>query len=218
MMNLTIAVVAKECLPGRVKTRLTPPLTPGGAALLAQLSLSMTLESVRSFPARRRLLVMDGKPRDCDAAGFTVQEQVPGSLDTRLAAIFDSVRGPLLLVGMDTPQLSTEHLEPLFLDWATDSPRHGAWFGPAYDGGFWALAMLRPRGELIRGVEMSTGSTGAKQLGRLHAAGQRTGVLPRLRDMDSFGDAMDIAADLPGTEFAAAVQASAVEFAVGRPS
>ena len=52
-MDLTVAVIAKECVPGRVKTRLSPPLTPERAAALAQLSLSRTLDSVRSLPARR---------------------------------------------------------------------------------------------------------------------------------------------------------------------
>ena len=71
-MDLTVAVIAKECVPGRVKTRLSPPLTPEQAAALAQLSLSRTLYSVRSLPARRRLLVMDGAPTARDATKFTV--------------------------------------------------------------------------------------------------------------------------------------------------
>jgi glycosyltransferase A (GT-A) superfamily protein (DUF2064 family) len=215
-MNLTVAVVAKECLPGRVKTRLTPPLTSAEAAHLAQLSLSMTLETVRRLPARRRLLVMDGRPAARDAEEFDVVPQVPGSLDERLAAIFDSVSGPLLLVGMDTPQLSHEVLNPLFLDWASAAPRHGAWLGPAIDGGFWALAVREPRGDLIRGVPMSTKTTGTVQHSRLSAAGLGPGLLSPLRDMDRFQDAVDIARCLSGTAFATAVEASAARLQAGR--
>ncbi len=71
-VDLTVAVIAKECLPGRVKTRLSPPLSPEGAAALAQLSLSRTLDTVRLLPARNRVLVMDGTPKAADAEGFTV--------------------------------------------------------------------------------------------------------------------------------------------------
>ncbi|MEO5778237.1 MULTISPECIES: DUF2064 domain-containing protein [Arthrobacter] len=207
--ELTVAVIAKECLPGRVKTRLTPPLSPETAAALAQLSLSRTLGTVRSLPARHRLLVMDGTPAPRDAAQFTVVPQAAGGLDERLAAICDAVTGPLLILGMDTPQVSPAHLSALFEDWSADTPRHGAWLGPATDGGFWALALRRPDGALLRGIPMSTNTTGAAQHARLAGAGLEVGVLPELRDMDHFSDAVQIAAAIPGTDFARAVTAAA---------
>ena len=214
-MDLTVAVIAKECVPGRVKTRLSPPLPPEGAAQLAQLSLSRTLDTVRNLPAGRRLLVMDGTPLARDATHFTVIQQVSGGLDERLAAICDAVSGPLLIIGMDTPQFSRDHLAPLLDDWSTAQARHEAWIGPATDGGFWALALRRPDGNLIRGVPMSTTSTGARQLTRLAAAGLNVGMLPELRDMDHFSDALQIAAEIPGSAFAGAVAQTAAR--VQRP-
>lgn len=208
-MDLTVAVIAKECVPGRVKTRLSPPLTPEQAAALAQLSLTRTLDAVRLLPARDRLLVMDGTPGARDAEGFTVVPQASGDLDERLAAICDAVTGPLLIIGMDTPQFSVGHVAPLLHDWSTPAPFHQAWMGPATDGGFWALALRRPDGTLIRGVPMSTGTTGAGQLARLTAAGLAVGMLPELRDMDHFSDALQIAAGIPGSEFACAVAETA---------
>ncbi len=207
--GLTVAVIAKECVPGKVKTRLTPPLSPESAAQLAQLSLTRTLDTVRALPVRHRLLVMDGTPAPADADGFAVVPQAGGGLDQRLAAICDAVPGPLLIIGMDTPQFSAADLAGVFGDWATHQPQHGAWLGPAADGGFWALALLRPDGALLRGVPMSTGQTGSEQLSRLNRAGLSVGLLPELRDMDHFEDAEHIAARLPGTEFAAAVAAAA---------
>ena len=204
-MDLTVAVIAKECVPGRVKTRLSPPLTPSGAAELAQLSLARTLDTVRRLPASHRLLVMEGTPRSRDAKGFTVTGQSPGALDERLAAVCDFAAGPLLIIGMDTPQLSREHLAMLLDDWAAPAPAHHAWLGLAADGGFWAVALLRPLGSLVRGVPMSTNMTGARQLNRLALHGLSTGLLPVLRDMDFFADAEDIAALIPGTDFASAV-------------
>ncbi|MET3919110.1 DUF2064 domain-containing protein [Arthrobacter sp. UYEF20] len=204
-MELSVAVIAKECVPGKVKTRLSPPLTPEAAAALAQLSLSRTLDTVRHLRARHRILVIDGTPNAHDAAQFTVVPQAAGGLDERLAAICDAATGPLLIVGMDTPQLSTEHVAPLLRDWSSDAPRHEAWLGLATDGGFWALALRRPDGALIRGVPMSTETTGAEQLARLAAAGLSVGMLPELRDMDHFSDALQIAAEIPGTDFAFAV-------------
>lgn len=208
-IDLTVAVIAKECLPGRVKTRLSPPLSPEAAAALAQLSLTRTLDTVRLLPARNRMLVMDGTPKAADAEGFTVVPQVTGGLDERLAAICDAATGPLLIIGMDTPQFSADHLARLLHDWSADAPGHDAWIGPAADGGFWALALHRPDGALIRGVPMSTDTTGAKQLARLLARGLNVGTLAELTDMDRFSDALEIAAAIPETDFAHAVRDAA---------
>ena len=208
-INLTVAVIAKECLPGRVKTRLSPPLSPEGAAALAQLSLSRTLDTVRLLPARKRVLVMDGTPKAADAVGFTVVAQATGGLDERLAAICDAATAPLLIIGMDTPQFSADHVAPLLHDWSAGAPGLDAWIGPATDGGFWALALRRPDGALIRGVPMSTNTTGARQLARLSGRGLSVGTLAELADMDHFSDALDIAAAIPGTDFAHAVHDAA---------
>ncbi len=206
--HVTVAVIAKECLPGRVKTRLCPPLTPGQAAAIAQASLSQTLAFVRDLPVTGRLLVLEGTARPQDAAGFRLIPQVAGGLDQRLAAICAAVPGPLLILGMDTPQLELQHVQELLEDWAAPAPEHDAWLGRASDGGFWGLAMHTPRGDLIRGVPMSTQRTGAHQLARLTGAGLRVGQLPMLDDVDTFADAAHVAAMVPGTPFAAAVAAA----------
>ncbi|KRE51543.1 hypothetical protein ASG92_25825 [Arthrobacter sp. Soil736] len=215
-MDLTVAVIAKECLPGRVKTRMAPPLTPAGAAKLAQLSLTRTLDTVRRLPASHRLLVMEGTPRSQDARGFSVTRQAGGTLDERLAVICDIAVGPLLILGMDTPQFSDLHLAELLRDWSMPAPEHDAWLGPAADGGFWALALLRPRGSLIRGVPMSTHRTAARQLARLSRYRLSTGLLPVLRDMDYFTDALEIAAGIPNTDFAVAVATASTQVGSAR--
>ncbi|MDJ0355817.1 DUF2064 domain-containing protein [Paenarthrobacter sp. PH39-S1] len=202
---MTIAVIAKECLPGKVKTRLCPPLTAEQAASIARASLSQTLQTVRGVASAERLLVLDGRPQARDSVGFQVVPQADGGLDQRLAAICDAVVGPLLIIGMDTPQLTPFHLQGLLEDWSTGAPVHDAWLGLAADGGFWALAMREPRGDLIRGVPMSTASTGTVQLARLTAAGLSVGLLPCLQDVDTFPDAVEVAAQAAGTSFAAAV-------------
>ncbi|MHC6231840.1 TIGR04282 family arsenosugar biosynthesis glycosyltransferase [Arthrobacter sp. MMS24-T111] len=205
-MNLSIAVIAKECVPGQVKTRLTPPLTPGQAAALAQVSLSQSLQCVRSLPATRRVLVFDGTPHPRDAAGFDLVAQSPGRLDQRLAAICSEVTGPLLILGMDTPHLSRAPLAALLADWSLPVPSHDSWIGPASDGGFWALALQQPDPDLIEGVKMSTPETGAQQAARITAAGLVLGLLPTLRDVDHFADALAAARECPGTPFARAVE------------
>ncbi|WP_405880870.1 DUF2064 domain-containing protein [Streptomyces sp. NBC_01136] len=192
----TLLVIAKEPRPGRVKTRLTPPFTPREAAGLAEAALVDTLRTVAAAPARRRVLVLDGAAGPWLPPGFDVVPQCAGGLDERLAAAFAACDGPALLIGMDTPQVTPALLTVDFADCE-------AYFGPAEDGGFWALGLAVPDPDLLRGVPMSTPTTGAMQRDRLVAAGLRVRDLPRLRDIDTARDAEVVAATAPGSDFAA---------------
>ncbi|MDX3798967.1 DUF2064 domain-containing protein [Streptomyces sp. AK04-3B] len=194
----TLLVVAKEPRPGRVKTRLTPPFTPAEAAALAEAALEDTLRTVAAAPAERRVLVLDGESGPWLPPGFDVVPQCAGGLDERLAAAFAGCDGPALLIGMDTPQVTPELL-------TVDFDGYDACFGPAEDGGFWALGLVRPDPDLLRGVPMSTAATGAVQRARLVAAGLRVRDLPRLRDVDTSADAEAVVADAPNGRFAAAL-------------
>ncbi|MFJ5262336.1 DUF2064 domain-containing protein [Streptomyces sp. NPDC088387] len=196
----TLLVIAKEPRPGRVKTRLTPPFTPREAAALAEASLADTLLAVAATPARRRVLVLEGAPGPWLPPGFDVVPQCPGGLDERLAAAFAGCAGPALLIGMDTPQVTPELLT---LDFTARDAGYDACFGPAEDGGFWALGLARPDPELLRGVPMSTPHTGAVQRERLVRAGLRVRDLPPLRDVDTAADAEAVAAAVPHGRFAA---------------
>lgn len=191
-----LLVIAKEPLPGRVKTRLTPPFSPAQAAALAEAALADTLRAVAGAPAGRRLLVLDGRPGPWLPPGFDVVPQCAGGLDERLADAFAHCSGPALLIGMDTPQVTPALLTVDFSDC-------DACFGPAEDGGFWALGLARPEPALLRGVPMSTPVTGAVQRERLVSAGLRVRDLPRLRDVDTAADARAVAALAPHGAFAA---------------
>jgi glycosyltransferase A (GT-A) superfamily protein (DUF2064 family) len=195
----TLLVLAKEPLPGRVKTRLQPPFSPAEAAALAEAALADTLAAVGRAPADRRVLVLAGRPGRWLPPGFEVWPQAGGGLDRRIAAALAGCTGPCLLVGMDTPQLTPALLE---VCWRGVD----AVFGPATDGGYWCLGLREPgpalAARLLHGVPMSTTRTGPAQLGRLRAAGLRVAMLPELRDVDTAADARAVAAAAPHGRFA----------------
>jgi rSAM/selenodomain-associated transferase 1 len=197
--DLTLLVIAKTPVPGRVKTRLTPQVTPWQACTLAVAALHDTLAVVASAPARRRLLVLDGEPGRWIPAAFEVVPQVGGGLADRLAGAFALVDGPAFLVGMDTPQLTVEDLWPDGGTGVSD-----AVIGPAEDGGYWGIGMREPRPEVFAGVPMSTPRTGELQRESLRRHGFEVSELRRLRDVDTMHDARAVASLAPSTRFAAA--------------
>jgi len=212
-----LVVIAKECVPGRVKTRLSPPFSPAEAARLAAASLDDTLATVASLPATRRVLFFDGvrPPSAASRLGFEVVPQVGGELDERLAQVFDMLTEPTLLVGMDTPQLRAADVAAALESFAPGiADDVDCWFGPATDGGFWALGMRDPRGDLVRGVPMSRDDTGARQRRRLEDAGLSVGTLPVLTDVDTVAEASVVAVTAPDSRFAREFR----RLTAGRPS
>ena len=194
----TLVIIAKECLPGRVKTRLHPAVSFEQAAELAAASLADTMAVGIELAADRRILAFDGLVAPAGSERYEIIAQSDGDLDERLAAIFDAAEGPTILLGMDTPQLRASDLDALF-PWPDDADFV---FGPACDGGFWSLGMCEPRGDLIRGIAMSRDDTGVRQLERLMAAGGTIRMLPPLTDVDTIVEAHAVAALAPDTRFA----------------
>jgi uncharacterized protein len=203
-VSVALVVLAKAPVPGRVKTRCCPPCSPEQAAALAEAALVDTLDAVVATPARRRVLVLDGQPGAWLPRGVDVVAQRGAGLDERLAAAFDDVSGPALLVGMDTPQVTVRLLarsaELLMTD-GTD-----AVLGPAADGGFWAVGLRHPDPRLFLGVPMSRPDTHAHQRARLHGHGLRVQSLPMLVDVDDIATAGAVAALIPASRFAAALR------------
>ena len=107
----TLIVIAKAPVPGRVKTRLSPPCTPDQAAALARAALQDTLDAAACAAAGRRVVALDGAPGDWLPSGFEVIAQRGDGLGERLACAFEDVGGPAFLIGMDTPQVTPALLD-----------------------------------------------------------------------------------------------------------
>jgi len=185
-----LVVLAKTPLPGRVKTRLCPPLTMAGAAAFAAAALNDTLDVADAVEWTAKCLALDSKSKRWDRPGWQGFRQSPGGLDRRIGQALETAHratdgAPVLLIGMDTP-----HLRASDLCAARDALRqHDGVLGPAEDGGFWTIGLRRPDARLVAGVPMSHDDTAAVQLHRLRAAGLSVGLVSSYRDIDSIDDA-----------------------------
>ncbi|MCW2606775.1 MAG: hypothetical protein JWO60_1468, partial [Frankiales bacterium] len=160
-------------------------------------ALADTLAAVAAVAVARRVLVLHGEADFPVPPSFDVLPQRGDGLAARLTAAFADARAgsdlPLLLVGMDTPQITpallTEAVQALL---ATD-----AVLGLAADGGWWALGLRQPHPRAFTGVPMSTDGTGAAQAERLAELGLRTTPLPVLRDIDTPADLDAVLREVP---------------------
>ncbi|RAO51855.1 hypothetical protein LUPAC06_06540 [Micromonospora saelicesensis] len=225
-MNVLL-LVAKAPVPGQAKTRLCPPADPTQAARIAAASLLDTLAAVRATASTIPVLAHTGRFADAEfgaeltaaLAGWHLLPQRGGTFADRLAnAHADTAVAfpgrPVLQIGMDTPQI-----QPTLLTAALERlAEHEAVFGPALDGGWWALGLRDPRhASALRDVPMSTDDTGRRTLAALRGHGVQPAILPVLRDADDWSSALAVAADLPGTRFADAVASVGGHLLSGRP-
>ena len=199
-----LVVMAKAPVPGRVKTRLCPPLDAEQAATLAEAALADTLQAVAWTPAARRIVVLEGAPGPWLPAGFEVIAQRGASLAQRLSNAVRDVGAPLLLLGMDTPQVTRAQLRAALDELA--AARTDAVIGPTDDGGYWTIGLAAPDPRAFVGVPMSSPATAARQRARLEELGLRTTELPPLRDIDTYDDAVAVAVMAPWTRFAATLE------------
>ncbi|RNL79000.1 TIGR04282 family arsenosugar biosynthesis glycosyltransferase [Nocardioides marmorisolisilvae] len=204
-------VMAKSPVPGRVKTRLAADVGHELAAELAARALLDTLAACSEAFSECHL-ALDGDLADAASwpalreatAGWQVFPQCSGVLGDRLAHAHARVAqagpGPVVQVGMDTPQLTAGDLVAV----AERSRPGTAVLGPAEDGGWWVLGLADPdAARSLVDVPMSTAVTGALTAQALRAAGLLVDPAPRLRDVDTLADAVAVAAEAPWTQFAA---------------
>ena len=190
-----LIVFAKHPAPGRVKTRLTPPLTPEEAAELYRRMLLDTLAKVRSFPNVRGYLFYQDEPAALTyfqgiAPDFVLLPQEGYDLGARMAGAFREVlsRGcrRVVIVGTDAPDLPVDYLHQAFRTLADDAA--DAVFGPSADGGYYLLALKAVPDCLFEGIAWSTGTVLAESLARAEEAGLRVHLLPGWHDVDTCED------------------------------
>ena len=218
--QVQVVVIAKEPLAGTVKTRLCPPLTLSEAANVAAAALADTLGVVGGCNCRATMVAFEGESEGWVPGGFVVVPQRRGGFGERLAGAIDDawqrIGCPVLLIGMDTPQLTVSDLELAAA--ALLSPGVETVLGPADDGGYWLIGVRRPEPGMFEDVPMSTDHTASDQLRRLEILGLPCRVIRGLRDVDTISDARAVAELVPNSSFAATLRACAHTSAEPNPA
>ena len=192
--------MAKEPVPGRVKTRLCPPLSPREAADLYGAFLADTLSLVAGTGVKGFIACEpDGAGaffRDRAPSGMACIPQGPGDLGARLARIskqlFSSGFEQVLIVASDVPGMDPEHLSLAFasLDHAD------LVLGPCDDGGYYLIGTCAHLPSLFAGIPWSTSGVLSKTREIAEGEGMSVSLLPSCSDIDIMQDLSRLARDL----------------------
>lgn len=189
-MKRALAIFAKTPLPGRVKTRLSPPLSPRQGADLYRCMLLDTIERTAGLQVDTVLFHEGSEHFFREAApGATLVHQRSGGLGLRLEHAFDTLAemgyGPRLVIGTDAPDLPLGFVAEAF---QALEQGHDAVFGPAEDGGYYLVGVKGHYGALFTDIPWSTAQVLQASLVQAAASGLSAALLPPWYDLDSYRD------------------------------
>ena len=195
MKDKALIIFAKQPVPGTVKTRMIPALTPEGAAQLYLFMVTDILNNTLTIADVDRILFYDGngEAEDYFRESFPSWTQFPqegNDLGQRMEAAFcrTFARGyqSVAIIGSDSPDLPVSFIEDAFR--FLENNRSDVVFGPATDGGYYLLGMNRLHRELFSGISWSTGQVLQDSLKIAESLGLGTKLLPPWHDIDTFAD------------------------------
>ena len=194
MASEALVLVAKEPVPGKVKTRLCPPLSPELSAELYRAFLEDLLgfwSGPRSFARFVAYTPAESRPyfeRLAPAPIRCIPQEGQG-LAERLNNLSVRLLGEgferVVITNTDSPQLP----ESLVVE-AFAQLRGGAHavFAPDEGGGYCLVGLREPHPELFLGIVMSTRTVIDETLEAGRKYGLRVSVLPPCRDIDEAAD------------------------------
>jgi rSAM/selenodomain-associated transferase 1 len=188
---MQVLIVAKAPIPGRTKTRLSPPLSADQAASLGRALLLDTLDACRAEEPETALLCVDAEDaaelRSLAGTDTPLEIQKGRGLGDalRLTMAGRLARGSTALVSSDVPGIPPGALgrTSALLEGGADVV-----LGPALDGGYWLIAMREFHSEVFREIPWSTPAALGVTLRRCKDLGLSVETLVAWPDVDTTVD------------------------------
>jgi uncharacterized protein len=194
-MKKALIIFAKQPVAGKVKTRLSPPLSAIEAATLYNCMLHDIIAKLESLKGVDRFLFITG---GAESSAFfneifprtEIHQQTGNDLGEKMAAAFAAVfsRGyqAAAIIGTDSPDLPLTYIVEAYR--ILEEQRAEAVFGPSEDGGYYLLAIGRLYKELFAGIHWSTSHVLQQSIVNAETTGLRVVRLPTWYDIDTIED------------------------------
>lgn len=202
-----LAVMAKAPRPGKVKTRLSPPLTLEQTAALNIRFLRDTTENLASIPRAAGLISYTPAGDEALFAGllpetFALVLQRGDAFGERLLAAAEDILaigyGAVCLIDSDSPTVPqaaiAEAVEVLHGNQAD------VILGPSHDGGYYLIGVKQPHREPFENITWSTSSVLEETIQRCREANLKVHLLPTWYDVDDAATLAILEAELLGSQ------------------
>lgn len=199
-----LLIFARQPIPGQVKTRLMPALSPEMAAAVYEACLHDVVKLAARERGRVELWYDGGSSAEryftAEFPVLLVMRQVPGDLGERMRDAFDRSFDDgaerVIIMGSDSPTLPETHLNAAF----DTLHEQQAVVGPAIDGGYYLIGLRADAWPDARAIftdiAWSTSAVLEQTLERAGRAGIAMHSVPQWYDIDSVDDLRVAAADM----------------------
>jgi rSAM/selenodomain-associated transferase 1 len=183
-----LGIFVKEPVPGAVKTRLVPPLSPEEACALHEaLAADVFRRAGRLVKVSVTVFYAGATPGSLAAAMPPRAARVAqegDDLGARLRAAFDHLLAgegrTAVIIGSDSPDLPLPYLKRAF----QRLKHHDVVLGPSVDGGYYLIGLRRALPALFEGVRWGSEAVFAQTLDAVARAGASLALLPVWYDVD----------------------------------
>jgi len=182
-----LGIFVRTPVPGAVKTRLCPPLSPQGACRLYEAFLEDLSRRIEKLSSVAVTAFYDGDGERIEARHLPRRAQRIAqhgeTLGERLRNAFDRLLtggGSAVIIGSDSPDLPVQYIRRAF----QKLRRHDVVLGPASDGGYYLVGLSTPRPSLFENISWGSGAVYAQTLEAVAREGLRLSTLPLWYDVD----------------------------------
>ena len=199
--SCALAVMAKAPRPGKVKTRLSPPLTLDQSAAINICFLRDTTENIAAVSASSKAAgIISYTPIGDEAlfdnllpAGFALIPQLGDGFGERLLATAEDLLacgyGSVCLIDSDSPTVPAAAFRQAVTELQKEGDR--IVLGPSHDGGYYLIGLKRAHPEPFTNITWSTSTVFAKTIAAAKTASLEAVTLPLWYDVDD-AESLDI--------------------------
>lgn len=183
--STVLGIFAKEPVPGRVKTRLTPPLSSGEAAELYRIALQETVANMVNGDFELTICYAGAEKYFQESfVDISLYEQVGDDLGARMSnalqQFFRQGYQRVVLIGSDSPDLSRDLIEQAFVA----LEQQALVLAPAQDGGYVLIGESVHHPQLFDDMPWSSADVRSITCRRADAAGINYCLLSDWDDLD----------------------------------
>ena len=192
-MCTSLIIFAKDPVPGKVKTRLTPYLTHTDAAELYKAFFADTISKTDRLECEHVTIAYT--PSNAESKFHTICGQsvnyIPQKghnlgerMKNAFTHSFNKDLGRTVIIGTDSPTLPVSYIRDAF-DALKKVP---VTVGPTFDGGYYLIGLSEQDYTILDEIDWSTSRVFSQTLTRIQAINRQFYVLPPWYDVDTSDD------------------------------
>ncbi|GAX60316.1 hypothetical protein SCALIN_C10_0076 [Candidatus Scalindua japonica] len=189
-MSTSFIIFAKGPIPGKVKTRLTPILSPPAAAELYKAFIADIVSNTHKLKCNQVTIAFTPPNAEATLQGICGKsvnylQQEGHNLGERMKNAFkhsfDKGSKRTVIIGTDSPTLPLTYIRDAF----EALKKVPVTIGPTFDGGYYLIGLSEQNDSIFEGVDWSTSTVFSQTLSRIQEISKPLYVLPPWYDVDT---------------------------------